>query len=399
MESIFKKFIDYVINLFNSANENKDEEEVKQLEYYIPSLDRNESIKFFNEIKLGDIIYAPTSYKEEELKKLSISHQQRPYIVVRKEFNFIIGFCGTSDVKKKFSLPFELDKDSYKVSKDGLIDLGRIVNINCETILSVNDTLSNRDMMKINKTIYTSQLINKTMFDLDLELKPGMLIGTTINSLYFIYKNDNLNVTAYSLQKEPTKMEYIFDGKKYYIDVAKPINLDCNFNYVILSANEIRIVNEIDKLLSENERTIKTANNDEANNVEIDETIIKGPTTPSKKHERFKNNHYFRYDIGQVFVMGPRTFVYLFSSFCEDYAIEIYEDESISPLTRIEHYRDYLQEDGKLEKDEILDVVEETAENNCKCKWLLDLIKQQYGIADNNPEGTVQDDIINENIK
>ncbi len=385
MISIFQKFIRYFKSLFSSHNQPEVEKNVKQLEYYIPPLDRTKSLELFRDVKVGDIIYAPTSYDSRQLKKLSITHRQRPYLVVKKEFNYIRGFSGTSDTKIKYKLPFELDKDSYNVSKDGLIELGKISNISGDTILSLNDSLAIRDMLKINRAIYTSELINKTMFVLDLELKPGMLIGTPTNSLYFVYKNDGSNLTLYYLQEESSTVEYIFNSKRYYIDANNPYDTDKISNYVILSSNETRIVKEIDNVLSGKEINDPI---DYDNNELFGE---KYPTPPSKKHDRFKNNHYFKYDIGQILVMGDRTFVYLFSSFYEDYAVEVFDDESISPLMRIEHYIDYLNKDGMLEDDDILDIVAETAEGNSKCDWLLELVEKQYGYDDLQEETDTED--------
>lgn len=372
MAPFIKNVIEYIKSVFTFLNKQQNQINERPLEYYIPKLDRKKSLKLFEEVEVGDIIYAPTSYENEMLEKLGISHRQRPYLVLKKEFNYLVGFCGTSKIKKKQKLPFYIENGTYNI-KGGVVELARLHNINNTTILSIADHLYIRDMLKINQIIFASNLMCKTMFNLELELKPGMVVATPSNLLYFVYKNEGSCITMYHFQEEQTSIEYFFCGKKYYIDADNPLNSE-KFDYVILSSNETRIVKEIDKIVNKKKKKVLYSSAKELPKENVE--------TSSKKSERFKNSHFFKFDIGQVFVMGDRTFVYLFSSGFEDYAIEIYEDESISPLTRIEHYKDYLREDGRLEDSEIIDVVEETSERNHKCQWLYDVVKKQYGLND-----------------
>ena len=346
--------------LFFSNKKSKKHSNVKTIYDYIPALDKDESLELFKEIRVGDIIYAPTSYKLSTLKKLEESHRQRPYIIVKKGPNHLEGFCGTSDTKTNYILSFNLYKDSYDVSKDGIIDLTNIHNIRRNSILSINGHLSISDMLKINELIYASSLENKIMFDIRLKLAPGMIISESYKSkfIFFVYKVDDKNITLFRFDDKKRDVRLSFNKKTYYINTKEPIVIDKRFKYVILKANDFNTIKNIDSSLKDNKQAIVKTN-------------------------RFETSHYFKYKIGQVFVVGMRTFVYLFSSYSEDYGIEIYEDESISYLMRIEQYSSYMRKDGILEKEEIIDVVNETAKKNGKCKWLYDYVLELF--SDSNP--------------
>ena len=361
MGAFFKKIANWIKNLFISPIEPKKQSNKITFEYYIPTLDKDISLSIFRSAKPGDIIYGPTSYKPTTLEKLEVSHRIRPYIVLRKDINHLVGFCGTSDSRKAdYKLIFNLSKDSYNVSKDGVIDLGSLRNINSTAIVSKADHLATLDMLKINQIVYFSNLNEKEkyMFDMKLSLKPGMIVSKSYSSklLFLIYKADDTYITLYGLKSDkPADIYLIFNGVKYYINKNEPNVVKKDFSYIVLSMNELNTVKNIKYALNGNKAT-----------------------SHNKKNEKYESDHYFRYDIGQVLVVGMNTFVYLFSCRNEDYAIEIYEDESISDLVRIDKYRDYMSKDGMLEKNEILDVVSETAERNKRCKWLYEYVLNLY---------------------
>lgn len=361
MKTFFKKTIDWIKNLFASPVEPEKQPDKKTIEHYIPTLNKDVSLSIFNSAKPGDIIYGPTSYKPSVLEKLEVSHRVRPYIVLRSEVNHLVGFCGTSDIRTDYKLVFKLNKDNYHVSKDGIIDLSSLRNINSTAIVSKVDHLTATDMFKINQIVYASNIDDKEkhMFDMSLSLKPGMIISESYSPklLFLIYKIDDTNITLYRLNKDKSSnISLKFNGIRYYINEKEPATVQKDLNCVVLSMNELNTVKTI-KYKLDRKKTV----------------------SHNKKNDTYEVSHYFKYDIGQVFVVGMQTFVYLFSCHNEDYAIEIYEDESISDLQRIEKYGDYMNKDGMLEKDEILDVVSETAERNKRCKWLYEYVLNLYG--------------------
>lgn len=366
MKSIFYKIIEFFRSLFSpslKSDVNKPtNSNIKPLEYYIPSLNSDVSLEIFHSVKPGDIIYGPTSYKPSVLEKLEVSHRVRPYIVLRRDGGHLVGFCGTSDIRTDYRLIFNLNKDSYNVSKDGIIDLSSLRNISSNAIVSKVGHLTADDMFKINQTVYASNIDDKEkhMFDMSLSLRPGMIISESYSPklLFLIYKIDDTNITLYRLNKDkPSNVSLKFNGIRYYINEKEPATVQKDLSCVVLSMSELDVVKTIKRKLNR-----------------------KKPVP--NKNNKYEVSHYFKYDIGQVFVVGMQTFVYLFSCRNEDYAIEIFEDESISDLVRIEKYGDYMNKDGMLEKDEILDVVSETAERNKRCKWLYELVKSQYGVVD-----------------
>lgn len=361
MKAIFNRIINWVKSLFASPVESEKQPDKITFEHYISTLNKDVSLSIFNSAKPGDIIYGPTSYKPSVLEKLEVSHRVRPYIVLRRDGGHLVGFCGTSDIRTDYKLDFKLNKDSYHVSKDGIIDLSSLRNISSTAIVSKVGHLTATDMFKINQIIYSSNLDDKEthMFDMSLSLKPGMIISESYSSklLFLVYKTDDTNITLYRLKNnKPSNICIKFNGIKYYINKNEPAKVNKNISCVVLSMNELNTVKTI-KYKLDRKKTI----------------------SHNKKNDTYEVSHYFKYDIGQVFVVGMQTFVYLFSCHNEDYAIEIYEDESISDLQRIEKYGDYMNKDGMLEKDEILDVVSETAERNKRCKWLYEYVLNLYG--------------------
>ena len=373
MKKIFKNLINWIKNLFVSSNKTNKKNDEKTIEYYIPNLDKNMSLSLFNDIRVGDIIYAPSSYSVSRLKNTEESHRQRPYIIVKKENNYLIGFSGTSNLKTKYNSSLYLCKDFYHVSKDGIINLTNLHKIPNIYILSIVDHLLTVDMLKINEVLCLSNgnIKQRLFFDLNVALKPGMVINISYESknYFFVYKVDEIYVTLYRLQKDPSDIKLMLNKDVFYIDENKQEVIKNDFDYVILKINQLD--------------TLKTINDKFYN--------AKASSNKSKK-VKFEDTYYFKYEIGQVFIAGMRTFVYLFSRWNEHYGIEIYDDESISDLMNIRCNTEYLHEDGMLEKDEILDVVEETAERNSKCKWLYDLVKEKYGIIDDIEEDLIQDD-------
>ena len=327
MKRIFDYIFSFIKELLNKDSLSKRTKDIDLalLKRYIPAIDEKKSLKLFEEIRIGDIVYAPTYYKEASLRVIPKSHRQRPFLVVKKEKNYLLGFFGTSNQNKKYNLSFDLYKSSYQVSKDGIINLGKLSFIDSRAIINIADHLTVADMLKINLAISNSNLIKKTKFELNLQLTAGMIISA-FKKLFLVYKVDETTTILYQLTENDS------DTK---INVLKEIDY---------KLNPVKNISKINK------------------------------------QNRFEMTHYFKHKVGQVYVLGMRTFVYLFSCNKEDYAIEIYDDEEISPITRIEQYEEYLIEDGMLEKDEIIDVVSETAERNSKCKWLYDFVLNNQSI-------------------
>lgn len=362
MKTIIQKIINWIKSLFEQPD--KKQAEVKTIEDYIPLINKNESLKLFSQIRIGDIIYAPSCFSLSRLKNLEESHRQRPFIVVRKEADRLICFCGTSNKDTNYTLGFHLDKQRYKVSKDGNINLNNLHEIPDVYIISIADHLTIADMLKINEIILSSHSKSKDekLFKLKVDLKPGMIIAKKYESkeFYFVYKVDDIYATLYLLNKNPlSKIQLRFRKNIYYIDVNKPKTVRKDDNFVVLKTDQFSTLKAI---------------KDKFYRIEA--------SSRSKRKPTFEMSHYFKYEIGQVFVTGMRTFVYLFSSNNQNYGIEIYDNESISNLITIKCNMEYLHEDGMLEKDEILDVVSETAERSPSCIWLYDLVKNQYGIVD-----------------
>ena len=359
MKRIFNYIFSFIKELLNKVSLSKRTKDIDLalLKRYIPAIDEEQSLKLFEEIRIGDIVYAPTYYKEASLRVIPKSHRQRPFLVVKKEKNYLLGFFGTSNQNKKYNLSFDLYKSSYQVSKDGIINLGKLSFIDSRAIINIADHLTVADMLKINLAISNSNLIKKTKFELNLQLTPGMIISA-FKKLFLVYKVDETTTILYQLtENDSDTIKIPFNGKIYFIDVKNQMILNKHFKYTVLDANKINVLKEIDYKLNPVKNISKI-----------------------NKQNRFEMTHYFKHKVGQVYVLGMRTFVYLFSCNKEDYAIEIYDDEEISPITRIEQYEEYLIEYGMLEKDEIIDVVSETAERNSKCKWLYDFVLNNQSI-------------------
>ena len=338
---MFKKVIQFFKRLFHRKKK-------YTLEQIVPDYKHIDTEQLFEEVKPGDIIFALTPGSYERLKRLGLKHRIRPYIIAKKEKDYLIGYCGSSS-KRDYKLSFDLTTNYYQVKKDGVINFDKKIKIPKKHIYSIIDHLTTIDILKINDQLSCNK--KKELIVIEKEYVDGQVIRRN-EELYWIYKyNENDSSQVYLLNKieAPKKITIAYQQSLYTFDKSNdPIDLKidskCSPTSVITN-----LPNEVKEKKPKKE--------------------------PKKKYisqEYYKDHHEYVYEFGQRFVLLTEVYIYLFTSKGRHYAIKEYDLEEEYPnlycLDEIVVYK----KDGLEDDEKFMFYLEDFIYTHPTYKWLLD---------------------------
>lgn len=321
---LLKRILNFLKNIFK-----KKEPSLIDL---VPQLKDIDHDKLFKEISPGDIVFGVT--RTDNLEKLGQSHRIRPFIVAKKEKNFVYAYSGTSQ-KSDLNKHYLLNKDNYHFTKNTYFYLNTCYEIDKNELLYIVDSLKVKHMNEINLRLRKRR---NTLIDSAHCFREGNIIKDGHN-LYYIHKFDSKNNKA--------KIYKLVEDKNGEIKLNRSRYRLCNKHIETFLNNAYHIVSE-KKYSTE----IKTRNN-------------------NKKESTFKN-HYFRFNVGQKFYCGFNNYIYLFSSKGTNYGVEYYdEDEEFSNIITLPK-EGYLNKSEVVDKTLVKDIVSIIAYENKKLEWLYD---------------------------
>lgn len=127
---LLKRILNFLKNIFK-----KKEPSLIDL---VPQLKDIDHDKLFKEIRPGDIVFGVT--RTDNLEKLGQRHRIRPFIVAKKEKNFVYAYSGTSQ-KSDLNKHYLLNKDNYHFTKNTYFYLNTCYEIDKNELLYIVDSL------------------------------------------------------------------------------------------------------------------------------------------------------------------------------------------------------------------------------------------------------------------
>lgn len=192
----------------------------------------------YNQVKVGDVVWALMPLGKKELANIEEQHQTRPYLVVAKDNDYFYGYYCSTKKKASNLICFKLDKLVYHHKQNTYIYLNHVYKIPCDHFRNVFDTVGMHTLMLIEKRlIVISRFIDNLIhFDVNIKYEIGDIIKVN-NHLYYIYQVDNSNLYCNKalFQRESClkyKIDYsesqIFKAKDYYelVNVLSKKNIE-----------------------------------------------------------------------------------------------------------------------------------------------------------------------------
>ena len=102
----------------------------KRLLKYFSRLEKEEIIDLtpivedkYNEVAIGNLVWALMPLSDDELERIEESHRIRPYLVVAKDENYFYGYYCSTKQKSRYLATFKLDKNIYDHRKNTYVYL------------------------------------------------------------------------------------------------------------------------------------------------------------------------------------------------------------------------------------------------------------------------------------
>lgn len=180
----------------------------------------------YDEIIIGDLVWALMPLSAVELDLIEKNHQVRPYLVVAKDQNHFYGYYCSTKPKSRYLAVYKLDKDIYNHRRNTYVYLNNVYKIPRANFKNIYNHVEINNLIMIErKLMVNSRFIEGLMhFDIAVFYRTGDII--CVNSqLYYIYQYDNTNLYTYKAKfnrKNPLRYEidfsqaFIFDSKKEY---------------------------------------------------------------------------------------------------------------------------------------------------------------------------------------
>lgn len=271
----------------------------------------------FYKAQKGDVLWCNMPLPKKQLKEIEQSHRIRPYLVVKKEHNFLLCYQCSSKNREEFNnyQKYFINGRKYRNKKDSWIDLTDVKKIKIKNIQSSYIKLNQIDIKKIEKRICISQYrgnTNLVRFNEPIHFEVGdVVIKNKI--AYYIYSEDNVNIYGFKVQKkrkEKQKLEKIRINKKIYytnFKELKTINRNDTIDVVNIASEE-EIIEIFNKKSAQKLKTCKNIDkilSDDKNEFEIGSTFKYGNSNVMYLY--FDNEKYYGVDL-LWYRIKPRIF-------------------------------------------------------------------------------------------
>lgn len=268
---------------------------------------RQKQKEIFEKTQIGDVLWCSMPLSKRELRKIEISHRNRPYLVVKKEKNFLLCYQSSSKNRENINNyeKYAINSGKYKNKKTSWIDLRHIKKIKIKNIQSEFMKLNQIDIKKIEKRICMRQNNGNHQiirFQEPIYIEEGDVI-TKENKSYYVYAGDNVNVYCFRIQKKKNKNQKFekikINTRSYYTDFK-----------------ELRVINRKEEIGISN-----IANKEEILLI-LDQKKTLKANTYNKIEESIKRENN-KFEIGSVFQYGKSTVMYLYCKANKYYGVDL----------------------------------------------------------------------------
>ena len=189
-----------------------------QLSDAVPRLKETDSRQVFSAIREGDIILAALPVPAELLGQIDADHRVRPYVVVRKESDFLYTYQGTPNQNYvPSSLSFPLEQGEYNLWKDGILALNDMKKLPASHVIRIMDHLSITHKLQIKSRLSSANLSPSYFcrFLLRVEYQPHTVVRKG-KSFYYVWHVQGTGMTLLRLNSTGN-IPVNYKGKLYYV--------------------------------------------------------------------------------------------------------------------------------------------------------------------------------------
>ena len=321
----------------------------KSLQNLVEDLKYVDTNQVFQKIQPGDIVIGILPCSLSQLQRIAPTHRIRPFIVAKKEKDYILAYCGTSNQNRKYQYFLPLLASDYRVSKDGNINLSNVLVLPPTHILYHNGHLHYQDILSANESIYLSHPSHlQPSIDVETPIHAGQIVRKE-RQLFYIYSLSENIAQAYKLYSHDYgNIRIPYRDKVYSIHETKPLSIDIHNGYIPVSLINTSYIDQINAVLHPTEKKVHPSN-----------------------ENYFEKYHTYTYPVGQTFSAGFNSIIYLFTCKGIDYGLysdDLEDDEQPPQIRRVDitlHRKAEI-----LNEEELIDAVDRLSFFDERFTWL-----------------------------
>lgn len=221
----------------------------------------DEQYELFQTIQPGYLVFCRMPVCEDNLVDINHPHRIRPYLIIKKDKDYLYGYAGSTK-KKNPKIQYTL-KDGHKDKETGAFSdsylyLNNVYRIPIQNIKGILKQVSSKDLIQIQRKIQllkNSDVHHIVLFEnIDFEFEVGDIV-TYNTSLYFVSKVEDNKIFGYVCSNTNGDIE--LKGLNLFIntDIERKIEPNPHSLKYIFNTNVNRYVNK--QLKKENKEVLK----------------------------------------------------------------------------------------------------------------------------------------------
>ena len=163
----------------------------KRLLKYFSRLEKEEIIDLtpivedkYNEVAIGNLVWALMPLSNDELERIEESHRIRPYLVVAKDENYFYGYYCSTKQKSRYLATFKLDKNIYDHRKNTYVYLTNTYKIPRTNFRDIYNRIGINNLIMIERKLIVNSRYLEGLIRLFIALV--ILLEWVINYIIFI---------------------------------------------------------------------------------------------------------------------------------------------------------------------------------------------------------------------
>ena len=265
-----------------------------------------EQVDLFNNIAIGDLVFCDMPISKMELEKIKSGHTSRPYLIVSKKEDCLLGYpCSSKPGNRMTSMnrhklsyakyDFRKKVENHTEPTDTYVDLRKVWILNPCHLRFFMAKIDDVDLGKIERIISAHDDKDLVKFNIKIEAEIGDVYQHD-ESLFYVYQEYKNDLYCFPLKE----VDYInattvmIKNKKYLIDIHKKVSLK-------LDESKLEFICPINTVENVNRRLKKERN-----------TTI---NEKNRKRNEAKNVIKCEHQIGKVYQCNKtgKSFIYLYT--------------------------------------------------------------------------------------
>lgn len=192
--------------------------------------------ELFSEVEKGDMIWALMPLKQDVLETIEVSHRIRPYLIMDKFDNTLVGYYSSSNKRNILKMGEYHELNSYRnfIDKNSFVDIRKLCYIPKSNIIDFMISISASDRQEIDHKLNILKCRNDLpliTFGTKFEYQIGDVVALkkeNIEKVYYILKMENdkyhvIPVTRVYRKKTSIKNIIVDDVKFSFKFIEKTI--------------------------------------------------------------------------------------------------------------------------------------------------------------------------------